>query len=177
MNVSQLLPGDILIFGTEKRTVFDRIKRLVVRWSHVAMYIGNGDIVESVGRGVIVTGLVSNYAGREVAVVRYPPHKLRPNVGVLAARRAVEISRQKEAKYDFKTLTKGAIPRLLSQKIGVRPRWVFFHHQRHYICSELVLQTYNDIGVDLCCTNVDLVCIPVDFLNSPVLDTIYMGEV
>lgn len=172
MNIEQLRLGDIQVYEVPKRGVIGRIECLFIRYGHASIYVGNGDIVESIGRGAIRTGLLDNYSGRQAVILRYSIPWMARN----AAMRAVWISRCQSAKYDYKALADVAIPRVLAQKMGLRLPKLWRRNDR-YICSELVLQAYQDVGVDLGCTPQHQIALPGDFLNSPALKIVYRGKI
>lgn len=172
MDTGLLSPGDVIVFEVEVRSVFTAIERLLVRWGHASIWVGNGDVVESTGRGALRVGLRDHYAGRPVAIMRHGiPWKAQA-----AAFQAVKYSRDPKAKYDYVDYLRAVVPRVVCQKMGVR-LWRLWRRNNRYVCSELVLQCFQEVGVDLGCTPLGQIALPGDFVNSPALTCVYRGKV
>jgi cell wall-associated NlpC family hydrolase len=115
--LDDLRPGDILVFEDQARGLWGALKQWALgktyghSWGHVAVYVGAGEIIESVGRGVCENDLTG---GRLTAVLRHSCYN-----ADMGARLVAEAKRVKNAGgswYDYFCIPRYVIPRLLFHK-------------------------------------------------------------
>src|SRR3989344_1111606 len=137
--ISSLMPGDIIL-AHSKKSVFGKLISLFTKskFTHAALYLGNGLIVESDKelRGVVVSPLVSYYD--------YKKHKLkafRPKF--LSEGKAMEIAEDVFGKvgspYDFRQIV-GHAYRKISSLIGVVREVP--DAKNSFICTELIAKAF-----------------------------------
>lgn len=167
-----LIAGDIIVFKVMTDSFLGKLESLLTEWGHVAMYYGDGDIIESVGRGVVRCNLKKNYDRRSICVMR-----LKVNAEILgkaAAFEALRICHDQKSFYDYRAIIDYAIPRLILKRLNL-PAPKTWKQNNHYICSELVYEAYEDANVFLGCVEAGDIPLPEDFLKSPMLKNMYTG--
>lgn len=153
---AQMQPADIIV-STATGAVSGTIRAgSMSRFSHAALYIGNGEVVEAIGEGVVRQSLENALADDTLAVV------YRRN-GLTSAQAGMVISfasNQTGKKYDYagvvgaSSTTPGGIlgrvifvPIAIAQDVGnianmISPESSFF-------CSELVLRAFEKASVPI----------------------------
>ena len=146
-----LWPADIIVSTTEE-TVSQGI-----RWgtssdvSHAALYAGGGQVIEAVGEGVLVRGLLLSLHGHTLAVA-YRVRGMNP----VTASKIVQIAKGwKDRRYDTvgaaaagSRANRGGMVCVLA--FGILPcaaaRGGMFKSSDKFYCSQLVLQAYSRAG-------------------------------
>lgn len=173
----QLKPCDILLYVQEGKS----LPAVLVRWAagryhHASLYIG-GDfgqipsspgqppiplIAESAGRGARFTNL-SAHTGRLVTVLRPQLNHSRTDKWAIIAQAIMLVSKP-TSYYDFLTIARSFIPRLLWQRFPFLPINPYYVRDSMFICTELVAECFWRVCIDVLPENV---CpMPKDFLDS-----------
>ncbi len=185
MNNFKLNPGDILININDRNDPFSKVKRWVAGpYEHVFLYLGKVRIIvdpkqnvtlrfpllfESNGRGVVIQALSNRY-GQPVIVMRLKSEYQGKIPRVL--KEAVKLASDPHSYYDYFAIIRFAIPRLICEKLGL-PLPLAWHRDEFQICSEACWEVFHQAGVDLLPQGV--VPLPGDFVNSPLLETVWAG--
>jgi len=108
--------------------------RTSTAWTHVAIYVGDGKLVEAVAKGVIVTPL-EHYAGRTRVVLRYrlPIHEEHVTAALVWLDEQV----------------KTAIPYDLVAFLGFVTGIKAFEEEDKFFCSELPTYAYREAKINL----------------------------
>jgi hypothetical protein len=164
-----LLEGDILLFNT----VGNWWQKPFLKWaigcySHAAIYAGDGQIIEAIGRGVIVSNLVENYGDRRMIALRL---NVASNSSIQAVSEAKKIASSQSSWYDFYGIVRYIIPMLLLRKITGKRYDLGYCRDDKFWCSEMVQEVYHRSGVELF-DDPDFFALPGDFLKSPYLEEV-----
>lgn len=182
MEIRDLRPGDVLFFYPEWG-ILNPLVKLLLTYDHTAIYETETKrhlplICESIGRGALRRSLLC-YAGRLVVVMR-PVDEIYGGAAAKAAERLVD---NPHSFYGYYDIPRFVLPKLILAKLGwmlpPRVEWVIklmaftYHHNRVYICSELVCQAYDDVKYPL--LDERTIPLPDDVAQSPRLK--YVGEI
>ena len=173
----KLKPCDVLLYVNEGTDIFSAISRLGAgRYSHVAMYTGKAFdgvpfLFESSGRGATLINLQS-HMGRLVKVMR-PDHLASWQKKEIIAK-TIELASDPQAYYDYFTIVKSCIPRILKEKFPFLPIPVMYHRDPMMICSEAVAEVFWRAGIEV--LPKDVVPLPTDFETSPILEVVGEGR-
>jgi uncharacterized protein YycO len=134
--------GAALFTGGYTPTSWAIRKYLGFKYSHVAMYIGKGNIIEADVGGVQINPM-SNYVDNclyygEVIVPKLPEMELSHAVVMVMGRLG--------DKYDYKLATGNVLSRLFHQS---RKKLGIYDARNAWMCSELMAYGYSEAGVSL----------------------------
>lgn len=162
------LPGDVLVFLDENKSLFGRLRRWLLgfRYGHVALYFtetkhGLHLVIESIGRGVAIRALMADQ-GSFVFVLRLREDD---GKGQAVAKQAERLADNPQSWYDYFGIVRWVIPRLILAKLGIRTR--DYQRNQYYICSELVAEAFWRAGIQVVPRG--QVPLPGDFMESPLL--------
>lgn len=173
----KLEPCDVLLYIDEATGICSLISKWGAgRFSHASLYIGEAffDIpflVESSGRGAVIASLQS-HTSRLVQVMR-PVIASGARKSVI--QEAIKIASSSNAYYDYFTIARNCIPRILWEKFPFLPIPPYYVRDSMFICSELVAEAFWKAGIDV--LPEDTVPLPIDFETSTVLSPMYQGRV
>ncbi len=166
-------PGDIILMRSQETGLLRKIKDWLLGspWGHVAIFFdrtkrGLPLVVESIGRGVMIRSLLAS-EGRYILVLRHQVQQ----TALLAAKRAEHLADNPESWYDYLDIPRYVIPRLIWYKLTGRRFSFGYHHNPHFICSELVDEAYNHIIPKELQPP-----LPGDFLAVPELEQVWEGQ-
>ena len=170
----KLQPLDILVFEIVTNSLWDRIERwgLGNPYGHVGMYLGGPfqDFYESAARGVLITNIQWQF-GKTCMVMRPKPEVI-DDSGPTLINIAHEIEGTYDAYYGYEDILWFVIPRLILGKLGL-PIPLKYHREVHMICSEAVAEVFWRVNMKV--LPMDIVPLPGDFINSPILDRVWEG--
>jgi uncharacterized protein YycO len=131
-----LQPLDIIVFKGRwwnPMTHFIR-HRTSTAWTHCALYVGEGKLVEAVASGVVVTPL-EHYAGRPGVALRYqfPIHEAH----VMAALQWLADQVEEAIPYDLVAF------------LGFITGLKAFEEENKFYCAELPVYAYLEAGINL----------------------------
>jgi uncharacterized protein YycO len=154
IDAGKLLPGDILLCRDPDGAVSQTIRTMTdSRYSHAAIYVGNGEFVEAIGSGVR-RFLVDRTAVRNPLNVRF----LRLNDGADARKAAAAAGKNAEAYLARRYWKKGALTAIFKNANR--------QHGGRFFCSHLVVQAYREAKVELIDGVEPHNVIPDDLMNS-----------
>jgi len=199
-----LEPADIILSLNTRGDLFSRVKRWAIGlFDHIFMYMGelgvikegySGELLnvpmlfESDGRGVVLGSLSSRY-GEQVVVMRITELRLKPRSrGIDKAfhmehiskllQEAIKLASDRQAYYDYFCVVHSIIPRIIYEKLGIPleliPGWLRYQRDPYQICSEAILEISTRAGIPF--LRDDIVPLPGDFFDSPVLKPVWEGE-
>jgi uncharacterized protein YycO len=167
MNLAK--PGDVILMTSNKK--ISEIIREVTNsdYSHTAMYIGNGEIVESTSGGVRIVDL------------KIYDDNAHPDFILLAAKGRIHTEDRKQLvksvlkyvgyRYSYLQIIWGLILRLIGKSENTR--WQKDLTKRAMHCSEAVATAYKEIGIYIKPDMIPAGVEPVDFLESKVFNPVY----
>lgn len=176
------MPGDVILtshlgFSPIKVANFCKVGYSKRFWTHSALYVGEGKLIESVCRGVRAIGLDEAYPEGKtgVRILR------RRGLDGVDASRIVEYCRQQiGTRYDFQALAYFVFLHLLPsylQFILTTDHWGrWLDRPGSYFCSELVSEGFKQAGV-YCFEREPHQVMPVDFDNRLLFDEILTREI
>jgi hypothetical protein len=168
----QLEPCDVLIDVNDRKDPFSVIRRWVSGpYDHAALYLGRFSdaplLYESDGKGLHILSITVRY-GKRVVLLR---PKILESERITIIDAALEIASDPKSYFDYFCIVTSVIPRLLVEKFCL-PLPLKYHRNNLMICSEAVAETFWRNELDI--IPKDIVPLPADFLDSPILD--YVGE-
>lgn len=181
-SVSHLLPGDVVLtshlgFSPIKVANFCKVGYQKRIWTHAALYLGDGRIVESICSGVRVANLDEAYPPGQagIRVLR------RKDLDGTAAGRIVEYCAQRVGRrYDPQALAYFVFLHLLPsylQFILTADHWGrWLDRPDSYFCSELLSEGFKQTGA-YCFERQPYQVMPVDFDNSLLFDEVLTREI
>lgn len=142
-------------------------------WSHAALYIGNGQIVESVPGGVRIVSLYETYLKDGKHGIRVL--RKRGLSSDMAGRIITFCTAQKDVQYDHRAIAYFVFLNLLPPYLAfiLTPGYVggWLNRPNAYFCSELVSEGFKRADV-YCFEHEPFQVMPVDFSNSLLLDEV-----
>jgi hypothetical protein len=141
--MTKLLPGDVLVFQDTAKGWYGKLQRWLLgstqgrSWGHVSLYCGNNEQIESIGRGVCQTKITP---GRFTAVLRYK--NWTPFIGTLLVENARLIRDQGGSWYDYWSIPRFVIPRLVFNKLTGGRFGFGWKRNCYFICSEFAEEVY-----------------------------------
>lgn len=154
-----LNPGDVIAVHSSNLIAGTIQSMTGSFWNHVAIYIGNGQIIEMTPTGGIQKNQLSDAVASTSIIGVFSPTNISESVISKAVRFADEALSEGKG-YDFWGLFSGGLLRDYSGK--------------KYICSELVYSAYDYAGIQL--VNRDLLVDPGEITRSPYLSRIDYSE-
>jgi len=138
-----LIPGDIIAVHTFFAILSWLIRRLTrSMWNHVVIYVGNGLMVEALGKGVLLRQ-VCIYEGRRR---RWKVAAFRPACSKAIREKAARLCLDAVGlKYDY-WLVWGILRAIRNYRLDRKNE---FDHASRFGCSELIAKKYHDAGYDL----------------------------
>ncbi len=140
-------PGDVILMRSEETGLYRRLKDWLLgsQWGHVAIFFdktkrGLPLVIESIGRGVMIRALNAS-EGRYILVLRHGDEQ----VALKAAKKAEHLADNPSSWYDYWTIARYVLPRLIWYKITGRRYSFGYSHNPYFICSELVDEAYGRI--------------------------------
>ena len=179
MNNFKLNPGDILVQVNDRNDPFSRVKRWVLAYEHIFMYMGKLGLIvnrrqprilrfpmlfESYGRGVCLRSLSERY-GQQVVVMRLKSEHDRKRIPRVLEE-AIKLASDSQAYYDYLCIVRFAIPRLICEKLGL-PMPLKYQRDPWHICSEAVNEVFIRGGLEL--LYLEDVPLPGDFVTDSLL--------
>jgi hypothetical protein len=142
------------------------------------MYVGFADfgfhdtpfLFESTGRGCALHSLYHHF-GELLLVMR---SELDWSFTQQLIGNAIALSNDPKAYYDYFTIVESCIPRVLKTKFPWLPIPVKYHRDPMMICSEAVAECFWRAGIEV--LPKDVVPLPGDFEESPILQSMYTGR-
>jgi hypothetical protein len=179
MNGFKFQPGDIVVYEIEGYGVLKPLVRWLLgsKWGHVGIFYdytkrGLPLTVESIGRGVMISSLLS-YQNRSSKVMRWSGDEAE-EVGLKVAKAAERIADNPGSWYGYLDIPRYMLPRLIWYKLTKRRFGFGYRKNSHFICSELVAQSFRNAGFPL--FKGDFIPLPGDFVNSPRLQEVWSGK-
>jgi len=132
--------GDVIAVHTRWAILSWAIRRLTRSfWNHCALYVGNGMMIEAIGKGVTLRPVIIYEGRRRKWVVK----AFRPPCTAAIKEKAVAYARGKNGlKYDH-WLVLGILAAIKNYKLDRKNEW---GHDKRFGCSELVGKAYADAG-------------------------------
>lgn len=167
---------DVLICVNEGKNWLSSFSKWAIgRYEHVAMYLGRAFdgvpfLVESTGRGVAIHSLQPQ-TGRLVVVARL---KIDAGVRMLITEEAINLANDSQSYYDYFSIVHSCVPRVLKEKFPFLPIPLKYHRDPMMICSELVAELFWRAGIEV--LPQDIIPLPGDFAESPLLEILYEGR-
>jgi len=187
MSKFHLEPADILVNLIVGDDPYSVVKRwaLGAPYSHVFMYLGKVGILvnryqrrilrfpmlfESNGRGAVVQALSNRY-GQEVVVMRLISEHDRRRIGRVLEE-AVKLASDERSYYDYYVIATHIIPQLILEKLHL-PIPLRYQRNSAVVCSEACAEAEWRAGLNV--LPKDVVPLPGDFVNSPLLCKVWSG--
>lgn len=168
--------GDVFLFVNEDKGWTADISRWGIgRYGHVALFTGPAFtnvpfLFESTGRGCAFHSLYHHY--KELVLVMRPQISLFSQLQIIGE--AIDLSNDPEAYYDYFTIAKSCIPRVLKTKFPWLPIPLKYHRDPMMICSEAVAECFWRAGIEV--LPKDIAPLPGDFAESLILDPVHEGR-
>jgi len=166
-------PGDVILMRSEETGLYRKLKDWLLGspWGHVAIFFdttkrGLPLVIESIGRGVMIRALNAS-EGRYILVLRHEDE----GKALDAARQAEHLADNPGSWYDFWSIPRYVLPRLIWYKIAGRRHSFGYSHNPHFICSELADGAYGGIIPEEL-----MPPLPGDFLQVKELHHYWEGE-
>lgn len=173
---------DVFLFVNESKGWTQDISRWGIgKYGHAAMYVGFADfgfrdtpfLFESTGRGCALHSLYHHFG--ELLLVMRPQVDLESKQWLIG--NAIDLSNDPKAYYDYFTIVKSCIPRVLKAKLPFPFNLLIpvkYQRDPMMICSEAVAECFWRAGIGV--LPKDIVPLPGDFEESPILQSMYTGR-
>ncbi len=157
-------PGDVLLVEGRRRISFAIQKITSSPWSHVTLYVGNGQIIEAEDRGVILSPLMK-YAEHNIRLC--VPRNARPQDRA----RVVELSQASLGRsYDVTNVRNLFLSYFASQR---QPHVYLGNLEEcQEMCSGLIARAYAEVGYPVLPRRHYTQIVPRDFDLSPSFDIV-----
>ncbi len=176
--ISQLLPADVILtsrveFSPIKIGNFCKDGYRKRMWTHAALYIGNGEVVEALPTGIVKRPLNEAYLVERKTGLKILRRKHLPSD---VAGRIVGFCTQAPGKpYDWRALIYFPLANLLPPSLGfvLTPGYLghWLNQQDSYFCSELLSEAFEQADA-YCFEREPFQVMPVDFNNTLLFDEI-----
>jgi hypothetical protein len=177
----KLQPVDVCVDVNEDKDPYHVLERWALGnpYTHVRIYFGqltflgrpSGPLFyESRSRGVILTGC-RQFIGQKMVVMRLKPQY---NFYLDSIREQMfEIATDEQSFYDYLCIPTMALPRLLCEKLGI-PLPLKYQRNPWMNCSEAGAEPFWQVNLEVLDSGV--LPLPGDFVTSPLLDKVNVGE-
>jgi hypothetical protein len=168
--IKLLKPADVLLSFNRDNKLSATIARITdSSWSHVMMYIGNGNIVESSVGGVHITS-IKHYLDD-----KYDLCLLRANLFSQQDKKIVKYSLSLVGKkYGYLQMLWYAFIRLIGKSES--PKWQLDIQPNAMVCSEAIAESYRKNGLTIKTSIKDTGAEPADFWESNIFRKIKLAR-
>jgi hypothetical protein len=162
----ELEKGDILVFEDQAKGLYGKLKKWLLgttqghTWGHASIYIGNGEQIESIGRGVCQTKI---QPGRLTAVFRW--YAYNSGVGSLLIEKAKEIRDKGTSWYDYPGIVLWVVPSLFIKRLTGNRVNLSWHRDSKYWCSEFTEEVYYRSNLPIW-GNIGIIALPDDYFYT-----------
>jgi uncharacterized protein YycO len=184
--LNKIKPGDVILTASRKISLFSLFIKMANffkrgyrkrKWTHAAIYVGEGNVIEAFPQGIVKRNFKEAYFNGEydLLVLR---HK---NASLDKLMKAVEFCcKEKGQKYDFR----GLLYFLLFNLTPHQLHFLFdnnfigdcFNVNEAYFCSELVSTGFKEAGI-YCFEREPYKVMPIDFYNELLFDIVAKVEI